>query len=119
MLIRIAVAVCNKTLAQKLTNRIVSFSMRHSGSEEDIEFDFSFYDNLTKLLKNSRNKDKILQYEYALFRLADYYIAHPEIKPCSLLSLLEDVLEEPLAVKQKRFCGAGESMCFFDMEGTA
>lgn len=64
-------------------------------------------------------EDKILQYEYALFRLADYYIAHPEIKPCSLLSLLEDVLEAPLAVKQKRFCGAGESMCFFDMEGTA
>ena len=64
-------------------------------------------------------EETILQYEYALFRLADYYIAHPQIKPCSLLSLLEDVLEDPLTVVQKRFCGAGESMCFFDMEGTA
>ena len=57
MLIRVAIAVHNEIVAQKLTNRIVSFSIRHSGSEEDIEFDFSFYDHLTKLLKNSRNID--------------------------------------------------------------
>ena len=64
-------------------------------------------------------EETILQYEHALYRLADFYIAHPEIKPCSLLSLLEDVLDDPGAVKQERYCGAGESLCFFDMEGTA
>ena len=64
MLIRIAVAVRNKTVAQKLTNRIVSFSIRRSGGEEDIEFDFSFYDSLPKLLKASRNIDmSIISFE--------------------------------------------------------
>lgn len=64
-------------------------------------------------------EETILQYEHALYRLADYYIAHPEIKPCSLLSLLENVLDDPTGVKQERYCGAGESLCFIDMEGTA
>lgn len=57
MLIRVAVAVRSKNVAQKLTNRIVSFSIRRSGSEEDIEFDFSFCDSLPKLLKAARNID--------------------------------------------------------------
>lgn len=64
-------------------------------------------------------EENIAAYELALFRLADFYIENPDIKPCSLLSLLEDVLDEPQAVHQKRFCGAGESMSFFDMEGNA
>lgn len=64
-------------------------------------------------------EEAIAQYQLALYRLADYYIAHPEIRPCSLLSLLEDVLEAPETVRQERYCGAGESLCFFDMEGTA
>lgn len=64
MLIRVAIAVHNKIVAQKLTNRIVSFSMRRSSSEEDIEFDFSYYDNLSKLLKRSRNVDmSIISFE--------------------------------------------------------
>lgn len=64
MLIRVAIAVRNKIVAQKLTNRIVSFSIRQSGSEEDIEFDFSFYDNLPKLLKSARNIDmSIISFE--------------------------------------------------------
>lgn len=57
MLIRIAVAVCNNITARKLTNRIVSFSLRRSGGEEDIEFDFAYYDDLPKLLKQSQNID--------------------------------------------------------------
>lgn len=63
-------------------------------------------------------EEKILQFELALYRLADYYIDNPDIRPCSLLSLLEDVLDAPEETKQERYCGAGESLCFFDMEGT-
>lgn len=56
-------------------------------------------------------------YEKALYRLADYYIEHPEIKPCSLFKLMGDIPEEPEKVVQKRYCGAGDSLCFFDMDG--
>lgn len=64
MLIRIAVAVCNNITARKLTNRIVSFSLRRSGGEEDIEFDFAYYDDLPKLLKQSQNIDMaMISYE--------------------------------------------------------
>lgn len=64
-------------------------------------------------------EETILQFKLALFRLADYYIAHPDVKPCSLFMMLEDVLDDPESVKQDRYCGAGESLCFFDMEGKA
>lgn len=57
MLIRIAVAVRDNITARKLTNRIVSFSLRRSGGGEDIEFDFAYYDDLPKLLKQSQNID--------------------------------------------------------------
>lgn len=61
----------------------------------------------------------ILEYELALYRLADYYISRPELKPCSLLSMLSSVLDEPEKRRQDSYCGAGVSLIFFDMEGAA
>ena len=61
----------------------------------------------------------ILAYEQALFRLADYYVAHPEVTPCSLLSMLHTVLDEPEKTVQARYCGAGDSLYFYDMDGAA
>lgn len=64
MLIRVAVAVSSKKIAQALTNRMVSFSLRSSYCEEDIEFDFSYYSNLTAVLKCSKKIDmSIISYE--------------------------------------------------------
>lgn len=63
MLIRVAVAVHNKSLAQKLTNRLVSFSLRRS-KEADIDFDFAYFDNLSKMLISAANIDmSFISYE--------------------------------------------------------
>lgn len=64
-------------------------------------------------------EETILQYELALFRLADYYAAHPEIAPCNMLSLLPEPLSAPEETPQDAACGAGYSLFFYDMEGNA
>lgn len=61
--------------------------------------------------------EQIESYEKALYRLADYYIEHPEIKPCSMFRMMGDIPEEPEKIAQERYCGAGKSLCFFDMDG--
>lgn len=63
------------------------------------------------------SEESIAAYELALFRLADFYVKNPDVKPCSLLSLLKDVLDDPKETVQPRFCGAGDSIFFVDMEG--
>lgn len=63
------------------------------------------------------SEEQIDQYALALYRLADYYIAHPEVEPCNLLSNLPKASAEPEKVRQPTACGAGVNLCFYDMQG--
>ena len=56
--------------------------------------------------------------ERELYKLIDYYLAHPEIEPCSMLSMgiTNVLLEERLP---RRFCGAGIDMRAYDIDGEA
>jgi radical SAM protein with 4Fe4S-binding SPASM domain len=48
-----------------------------------------------------------------LRKLAEYYLAHPEIKPCSLL----DMKIEMQTFEAKKWCGAGTQMIAYDVDG--
>lgn len=64
MLIRVAVAVHNKPLAQKLTNRLVAFSLRRPNNEIDIDFDIAYFSNLSEMLISAANIDmSFISYE--------------------------------------------------------
>jgi len=67
--------------------------------------------------ESSWSDEQIEDYEKALYRLADYYIENPHVKPCTLFRLMGDIPEHPEKVVQERYCGAGDSLCFFDMDG--
>lgn len=50
--------------------------------------------------------------------LMDYYIAHPEVKPATVLNL--PILDlEPHAKQPRRFCGIGPLMRSYDVDGKA
>lgn len=57
MLIRVAVAVADKETAQRLTNQMISFSLRKMFHQEDIEFDFAYCASMAEVLKCCRNVD--------------------------------------------------------------
>lgn len=60
MLIRAAIAVTDKKIAQELTNRMISFSLRRTYREEEIEFDFSYYSDLPAVLSHSKSLDMVI-----------------------------------------------------------
>ena len=62
------------------------------------------------------SEEQIVRYELALYRLGDYYAAHPAVEPCNLLASLPEPLPRPEEVRQERACGAGQSLCFYDMD---
>ena len=63
------------------------------------------------------SEEEIAQYQLAMYRLADYYIAHPDVKPCNLLYVLPEAIDAPEAKRQPTSCGAGVNLCFYDMQG--
>lgn len=53
-----------------------------------------------------------------LMKLIDYYLAHPEIKPCSLLDT--DIIKlgyDNISEKNQKWCGAGTHMNTYDVDG--
>ena len=59
----------------------------------------------------------LLQYEKSLYRLAEYYASHQEIRPCNLfVPVPEKAIAEPWQT-QTCYCSAGTSFEFYDMEG--
>lgn len=52
-----------------------------------------------------------------LTELVDFYVAHPEIKPCQLLDKTLAFCEQKITVR-KKYCGIGYGANFFDYDGT-
>ncbi len=50
--------------------------------------------------------------------LVDYYLAHPEVKPCSLLDINRIKSIANQTEETVRFCGAGYAMRAYDCDGT-
>ena len=57
------------------------------------------------------NNIQILSHE--LKKLVEYYLKHPDVKPCSLL----DMKIEYQGYTEKKWCGAGTDMAVFDVDG--
>ncbi len=65
---------------------------------------------------NDEFSTEILERE--LSKLIDYYIAHPQITPCSMLEMGIDTVAFG-ADKVYRFCGCGIDMAAYDVDGKA
>lgn len=64
MLLRVAIAVKKKSQANELTNRLISFSLHSAQIIQDVEFDFSYYNSISKLVQSFCNIDMaFLSYE--------------------------------------------------------
>ncbi len=64
------------------------------------------------------NEDNKKVFEEQLFQLIEYYLLHPEIKPCTLLDILAIKSVSLPDEKSYRQCGAGYAMKAYDCDGT-
>lgn len=61
------------------------------------------------------NNTKILEIETE--KLVQYYLEHPEIQPCSMMSMLIPRLAIETPELKTRWCGSGVHMCTYDIDG--
>lgn len=79
------------------------------------ELGFTFDNNLAYGVNwNSSELFEIM--EEQLKKLADYYISHPKAKPCRLLGLNIENINNTEHID--RWCGAGKGLKSYDVEGT-
>jgi uncharacterized protein len=83
---------------------------------------FRFTANLACASNWSGAEDLVGILEDQLNRLAQWYLDHPDVDPCNLLSLPLDRIEPSLAVNgqwtQARYCGIGHSIAAYSIDGT-
>lgn len=63
-------------------------------------------------------KDDALEYRKQLSRLRQFYLDNPKITPCNLLTRSLAGIESGV-VAQTKFCGSGDGMITYDVDGTA